>query len=185
MPSHCVARARPVLCMLNEQLKSFATTSPGPLIRVSPDFCSLYSRSAGGPIVSGVLEDCNLGSFISAVSWGGLGFKASPITFMASSIVAEVGCRLEAAGAVRCGIASFLARQDWWASSLPVNPLLKSLSHLQTCHREVSARSHRRNSSLGVLIDSVTVHWPLGYNRRVGAMLWRAVFMWMPFFLHF
>lgn len=67
--------------MLNGQLKSFATTSPGPLIRGSSDFFSLYSASAGGPIVCGVLEDCsdcNLGSFISAGAWGGLILSSLP-----------------------------------------------------------------------------------------------------------
>ena len=61
--------------MLNGQLKPFATTSPRPLIRGSSDFYSLYSTSAGGPIVCGVLEDCtdcNQGSFISAEPGGGL-----------------------------------------------------------------------------------------------------------------
>lgn len=67
--------------MLNGQLKPFATTSPRPLIRGSSDFYSLYSASAGGPIVCGVLEDCtdcNLGSFISAGLEGGLILKPPP-----------------------------------------------------------------------------------------------------------
>lgn len=70
----CVARARPVLCMLNGQLKSLATTSSEPLIGSSPDFSSLYASLEGGSIVYGVLEDCsdcNLGSFISAGARGG------------------------------------------------------------------------------------------------------------------
>lgn len=100
--------------MLNGQLKSFATTSPRPLIRDSSDFYSLYSESAGGPIVCGVLEDCsdcNLGSFISAGPEGGP-FLSLPLTFMGNGIVAEAGRRHGAAGAVHWGIGSFLARQD-------------------------------------------------------------------------
>lgn len=71
---HHVARAQPVLCMLNWQLKSSATTSPRPLIRESLLPCSLYPVSAGNPFVYGILEDCsdcNRGSFISAGPGGG------------------------------------------------------------------------------------------------------------------
>lgn len=71
---HHVARAQPVLCMLNWQLKSLATTSPRPLIRDSPLPWSLYPLPAGNPIVCGILEDCsdcNRGSFISAGPGGG------------------------------------------------------------------------------------------------------------------
>ncbi len=111
---HHVARPRPVLCMLNWQLKSLATTSPRPLIRDSPLPWSLYPLPAGNPIVCGILEDCsncNRGSFISAGPGGGT--PRSP-----SHLYRGSGWALSrTAGAVRCTIGSFWARQDWWAPS--------------------------------------------------------------------
>lgn len=117
MPHH-VARAQPLLCMLNWQLKSSATTSPRPLIRDSLLPCSLYPVSAGNPFVYGILEDCsdcNRGSFISAGPGGGtpripshlygLGYRSSGWALSRT------------AGAVRWAIGSFRARQDWWAPS--------------------------------------------------------------------
>lgn len=173
---HHVARAQPVLCMLNWQLKSSATTSPRPLIRDSLLPCSLYPVSAGNPFVYGILEDCsdcNRGSFISAGPGGGppripshlygLGYRSSGWALSRT------------AGAVRWAIGSFRARQDWWAPSargmdgngwFPVSAPLSETTQTQVLLRgRYQVRSERDSTFLLIQV------WPVDNRQAILPLL--------------
>lgn len=167
--------------MLNWQLKSSATTSPGSLIRDSLLPCSLYPVSAGNSFVYGILEDCsdcNRGSFISAGPGGGtpripshlygLGYRSSGWTLSWT------------AGAVRWAIGSFRARQDWWAPSargmdgnwwFPVSAPLSETTQTQDLLRgRYQVRSERDSTFLLIQVcpvDNIQAILPLLEGRPI------------------
>ncbi len=165
---HHVARPRPVLCMLNWQLKSLATTSPRPLIRDSPLPWSLYPLPAGNPIVCGILEDCsncNRGSFISAGP--GEGHLEAPLTF----IEAVAGLWAEQQELSAAPIGSFWARQDWWAPSAEYR-VIPGLSPppgnyaTQVFVKEVVTRSDQRETTFILILV-----WPVDNRQAISSLL--------------